>query len=240
MEVRDREALSLTCTAVGNPQPVVIWKRSDLAVQSGDAVQVSTARRRCPPVGLGAGGESRGGTATRLHAAGERALATAPRSPEPRWPPVTLQVRNGTLSIAVVERASAGTYTCHASSKEGTITHTTRVLVQGRSGAARRALAASRGFVALSPGPHCPLRPHAAGPPVIVVPPQNVTVNISQDAFLACQAEAYPGNLTYTWFQGSSNVFHLRYGGDVVLGVAPGWPQAPGGCLSRTEARGPC
>uniref|UniRef100_A0A8B9UTH4 Immunoglobulin superfamily member 9 n=1 Tax=Anas zonorhyncha TaxID=75864 RepID=A0A8B9UTH4_9AVES len=126
VEVRDREALSLTCTAVGNPQPVVIWKRSDLAVQSGDAVQV----------------------------------------------------RNGTLSIAVVERASAGTYTCHASSKEGTITHTTRVLVQG--------------------------------PPVIVVPPQNVTVNISQDAFLACQAEAYPGNLTYTWFQGSSNVFHLR------------------------------
>uniref|UniRef100_A0A8C3CPA5 Immunoglobulin superfamily member 9 n=1 Tax=Cairina moschata TaxID=8855 RepID=A0A8C3CPA5_CAIMO len=132
VEVRDREALSLTCTAVGNPQPVVIWKRSDLAVQSGDAV-------------------------LRGHS----------------------DVRNGTLSIAVVERASAGTYTCHASSKEGTITHTTRVLVQG--------------------------------PPVIVVPPQNVTVNISQDAFLACQAEAYPGNLTYTWFQGSSNVFHLSH-----------------------------
>ncbi|XP_075301507.1 protein turtle homolog A isoform X2 [Opisthocomus hoazin] len=125
VEVQDQDTLSLTCTAVGNPQPVVIWKRSNLAVQSGDAVQV----------------------------------------------------RNGTLSIAVVERASAGTYTCHASSKEGTITHTTRVLVQG--------------------------------PPVIVVPPQNVTVNVSQDAFLACQAEAYPGNLTYTWFQGSSNVFHL-------------------------------
>ncbi|GAB0201151.1 protein turtle A [Grus japonensis] len=125
VEVRDQDRLSLTCTAVGNPQPVVIWKRSNLAVQSGG----------------------------------------------------TVQVRNGTLSIAVVERASAGTYTCHASSKEGTITHTTRVLVQG--------------------------------PPVIVVPPQNITVNISQDAFLACQAEAYPGNLTYTWFQGSSNVFHL-------------------------------
>uniref|UniRef100_A0A8C3J544 Immunoglobulin superfamily member 9 n=1 Tax=Calidris pygmaea TaxID=425635 RepID=A0A8C3J544_9CHAR len=125
VEVRDRDPLSLTCTAVGNPQPLVVWKRSDLAVQSGD----------------------------------------------------TVQVRNGTLSIAVVERANAGTYTCHASSKEGTITHTTRVLVQG--------------------------------PPVIVVPPQNVTVNISQDAFLACQAEAYPGNLTYTWFQGSTNVFHL-------------------------------
>ncbi|KAM4644317.1 protein turtle homolog A isoform 4-T4 [Amazona ochrocephala] len=127
VEVRDRDALSLTCTAMGNPQPVVSWKRSDLPIRSG----------------------------------------------------ATVQVRNGTLSIAVVERASAGTYTCHASSKEGTITHTTRVLVQG--------------------------------PPVIVVPPQNITVNVSQDAFLACQAEAYPGNLTYTWFQGSSNVFHLRY-----------------------------
>ncbi|XP_059688023.1 protein turtle homolog A [Gavia stellata] len=127
VEVRDRDTLSLTCTAVGNPQPVVIWKRSDLAVQSRD----------------------------------------------------TVQVRNGTLTIAVVERTSAGTYTCHASSKEGTITHTTRVLVQG--------------------------------PPIIVVPPQNVTVNVSQDAFLVCQAEAYPGNLTYTWFQGSSNVFHLSH-----------------------------
>ncbi|XP_075032360.1 protein turtle homolog A isoform X3 [Calonectris borealis] len=127
VEVRDQDTLSLTCMAVGNPQPVVTWKRSDLAVQSGD----------------------------------------------------TVQVRNGTLSIAVVERASAGTYTCHASSKEGTIIHTTRVLVQG--------------------------------PPIIVVPPQNVTVNVSQDAFLACQAEAYPGNLTYTWFKGSSNVFHLSH-----------------------------
>ncbi|XP_026719735.1 protein turtle homolog A, partial [Athene cunicularia] len=127
VEVRDQDALSLTCTAAGNPKPVVIWKRSDLAVQSGD----------------------------------------------------TVQVRNGTLSIAVVERTSAGTYTCHASSKEGTITHTTRVLVQG--------------------------------PPIIVVPPQNVTVNVSQDVFLVCQAEAYPGNLTYTWFQGSSNVFHLSH-----------------------------
>uniref|UniRef100_A0A8B9F6D6 Immunoglobulin superfamily member 9 n=1 Tax=Amazona collaria TaxID=241587 RepID=A0A8B9F6D6_9PSIT len=127
VEVRDRDALSLTCTAMGNPQPVVSWKRSDLPIRNG----------------------------------------------------ATVQVRNGTLSIAVVERASAGAYTCHASSKEGTITHTTRVLVQG--------------------------------PPVIVVPPQNITVNVSQDAFLACQAEAYPGNLTYTWFQGSSNVFHLSH-----------------------------
>uniref|UniRef100_A0A8C8SEN6 Immunoglobulin superfamily member 9 n=1 Tax=Pelusios castaneus TaxID=367368 RepID=A0A8C8SEN6_9SAUR len=90
-----------------------------------------------------------------------------------------MQVSNGTLRIASVERASAGIYTCHASSTEGSVIHTTRLLVQG--------------------------------PPVIVVPPQNVTVNITQDAFLACQAEAYPGNLTYSWFQGNSNVFHLSH-----------------------------
>lgn len=128
-------------------------------------------------------------------------------------------MRNGTLSIAAVERASAGTYTCHASSKEGTITHTTRVLVQGES------LGSPQGcplLVLPPPNPHGPLR--FAGPPVIVVPPQNVTVNVSQDAFLACQAEAYPGNLTYTWFQGSSNVFHLRYAAE-----APLWPLAHGG-----------
>ncbi|XP_054254489.1 protein turtle homolog A [Indicator indicator] len=127
VEVRDQDALSLTCTAVGNPPPVVTWQRSEVAVQSGG----------------------------------------------------TVQVRNGTLSITAVDRASAGTYTCHASSQEGTVTHSTRVLVQG--------------------------------PPLIVVPPQNLTVNVSQDAFLACQAEAYPGNLTYTWFQGSTNVFHLSH-----------------------------
>lgn len=40
VEVRDQAALSLTCRAVGNPQPVVTWKRSDLPVQSGDTVQV--------------------------------------------------------------------------------------------------------------------------------------------------------------------------------------------------------
>lgn len=64
------------------------------------------------------------------HHVPESVLSLGDRAPCP----VPLQVRNGTLSIAVVERASAGTYTCHASSKEGTITHTTRVLVQGKSG----------------------------------------------------------------------------------------------------------
>lgn len=48
MEVQDRDALSLTCTAVGNPQPVVVWKRSDLAVQSGDTVQVRKANHQLP------------------------------------------------------------------------------------------------------------------------------------------------------------------------------------------------
>ncbi|XP_038844401.1 protein turtle homolog B [Salvelinus namaycush] len=45
------------------------------------------------------------------------------------------------------------------------------------------------------------------GPPFIVSPPQNLTVNISQDAKLDCLAEAYPGNLTYTWFWEDDNVF---------------------------------
>ncbi|KAM4662981.1 protein turtle homolog A [Discoglossus pictus] len=86
-----------------------------------------------------------------------------------------IQVNNGSLRIVGVERSTAGVYTCHASSDEGEVTHTSRVLVQG--------------------------------PPIIVVPPENTTVNISQDAFLTCQAEAYPTNLTYSWFQGSSNVY---------------------------------
>ncbi|XP_061557874.1 protein turtle homolog B-like isoform X4 [Phycodurus eques] len=45
------------------------------------------------------------------------------------------------------------------------------------------------------------------GPPFIVSPPDNITVNISQDAFFTCQAEAYPRNLTYTWFWEEDNVF---------------------------------
>ncbi|KAM4690986.1 LOW QUALITY PROTEIN: protein turtle homolog A [Rhinophrynus dorsalis] len=48
------------------------------------------------------------------------------------------------------------------------------------------------------------------GPPVIVIPPENTTVNVSQDAFLTCQAEAYPANLTYSWFQGPNNVYLLN------------------------------
>ncbi|KYO38970.1 hypothetical protein Y1Q_0022570 [Alligator mississippiensis] len=45
------------------------------------------------------------------------------------------------------------------------------------------------------------------GPPFIVSPPENITVNISQDALFTCQAEAYPGNLTYTWYWEEENVY---------------------------------
>lgn len=48
------------------------------------------------------------------------------------------------------------------------------------------------------------------GPPVIVVPPENRTVNASRDVSLTCHAEAYPANLTYSWFHEGTNVFHLR------------------------------
>ncbi|MEJ1270380.1 immunoglobulin superfamily member 9 [Cricetulus griseus] len=90
-----------------------------------------------------------------------------------------VQVQNGTLRIRRVERGSAGDYTCQASSTEGSVTHTTQLLV--------------------------------LGPPVILVPPNNTTVNVSQDVSLACQAEAYPANLTYSWFQDGVNVFHISH-----------------------------
>ncbi|TNN76639.1 Protein turtle B [Liparis tanakae] len=50
----------------------------------------------------------------------------------------------------------------------------------------------------------------AERPPFIVSPPENITVNISQDAFFTCQAEAYPRNLTYTWFWEEDNVFFKK------------------------------
>lgn len=48
------------------------------------------------------------------------------------------------------------------------------------------------------------------GPPFIVSPPENITVNISQDALLTCRAEAYPGNLTYTWYWQDENVYFQK------------------------------
>ncbi|XP_053330726.1 protein turtle homolog A isoform X2 [Spea bombifrons] len=125
VEVRVGDTLTLTCVAYGNPQPVILWKRDDVILESRDGIQIN----------------------------------------------------NGSLRIVGVERSNAGMYTCHASSEEGEIMHTSRVLVQG--------------------------------PPTIVVPPENTTVNVSQDVFLTCQAEAYPANLTYSWFLGSTNVYLL-------------------------------
>ncbi|XP_043915367.1 protein turtle homolog A [Protopterus annectens] len=127
VEALEGDQLLLSCSAYGNPQPQISWRKNNVVLVDGD----------------------------------------------------TLQVANGTLTIFVVNRTSAGAYTCHATSAEGEITQTVRLLVQG--------------------------------PPVIIVPPENITVNVSQDAFLACQAEAYPVNLTYSWFQEGTNVYHLSH-----------------------------
>lgn len=90
-----------------------------------------------------------------------RRAGPQPRAPVAEQPcPVPLQVRNGTLSIAAVERASAGAYTCHASSEEGTVTHTTRVLVQGKSCCSPRHL----GAVGVGTGQGRPLAPALAIP----------------------------------------------------------------------------
>ncbi|MBN3292907.1 TUTLA protein, partial [Polypterus senegalus] len=47
------------------------------------------------------------------------------------------------------------------------------------------------------------------GAPVIVLQPEDLTLNISQDAMLQCHAEAYPSNLTYLWWKHNENVFHM-------------------------------
>ncbi|XP_061406811.1 protein turtle homolog B [Lethenteron reissneri] len=44
------------------------------------------------------------------------------------------------------------------------------------------------------------------GSPVIVLPPRNVTANITQHALFSCRAEAYPSNVTYSWFKADKNV----------------------------------
>uniref|UniRef100_A0A3Q2PKB3 Immunoglobulin superfamily, member 9a n=1 Tax=Fundulus heteroclitus TaxID=8078 RepID=A0A3Q2PKB3_FUNHE len=48
------------------------------------------------------------------------------------------------------------------------------------------------------------------GPPVIIVPPENTTLNMSQNALLQCQAVADPPNMTYVWQKGSENVHHIE------------------------------
>ncbi|XP_061115413.1 protein turtle homolog A [Conger conger] len=48
------------------------------------------------------------------------------------------------------------------------------------------------------------------GPPIITIPPDDVTLNMSQDGILQCQAEAYPTNLTYVWWKQGENVYHIE------------------------------
>lgn len=54
------------------------------------------------------------------------------------------------------------------------------------------------------------LYPASPGPPVIVIPPKNTSLNMSQDAHLQCQAVADPPNMTYVWEKGGENVYHIE------------------------------
>lgn len=48
------------------------------------------------------------------------------------------------------------------------------------------------------------------GPPIIIVHPQSISVNISRDAQLQCQAYADPPNMTYVWRKNGENVYHTE------------------------------
>uniref|UniRef100_A0A3B5MIW1 Immunoglobulin superfamily, member 9b n=1 Tax=Xiphophorus couchianus TaxID=32473 RepID=A0A3B5MIW1_9TELE len=48
------------------------------------------------------------------------------------------------------------------------------------------------------------------GPPIIIISPEDTTLNMSQDAVLQCQADAYPSNLTYEWLKQGQNVYHIE------------------------------
>ncbi|XP_061118059.1 protein turtle homolog A-like [Conger conger] len=47
------------------------------------------------------------------------------------------------------------------------------------------------------------------GPPAILLPPKDTTLNMSQKAELQCRAEAYPPNMTYVWWRHGENVYHI-------------------------------
>lgn len=49
------------------------------------------------------------------------------------------------------------------------------------------------------------------GPPIIIISPEDTTLNMSQDAVLQCQADAYPSNLTYEWMKQEQNVYHIEW-----------------------------
>nr|XP_033773309.1 protein turtle homolog B isoform X1 [Geotrypetes seraphini] len=123
VEAKEGSSIILTCTAFGNPKPIVTWKKEGAELAKNGKYKVS----------------------------------------------------DGSLTVFSIDRDDRGAYTCRAHSVQGEAVYTTRLLVQG--------------------------------PPFIVSPPENITVNISQDALFTCQAEAYPGNLTYIWYWEDENVF---------------------------------
>lgn len=49
------------------------------------------------------------------------------------------------------------------------------------------------------------------GPPVIVIPPRNISVNMSRNAMLRCHAVADPPNMTYIWQKDGENVYHVEW-----------------------------
>lgn len=49
------------------------------------------------------------------------------------------------------------------------------------------------------------------GPPIIIISPEDISLNMSQDAVLQCQADAYPSNLTYEWMKQGQNVYHIEW-----------------------------
>ncbi|XP_029024915.1 protein turtle homolog A isoform X2 [Betta splendens] len=53
-------------------------------------------------------------------------------------------------------------------------------------------------------------RVEVKGPPVILVPPESTSLNMSQNALLRCQAVADPSNMTYVWQKGGENVHHIE------------------------------
>ncbi|KAF7655168.1 hypothetical protein LDENG_00059980, partial [Lucifuga dentata] len=47
------------------------------------------------------------------------------------------------------------------------------------------------------------------GPPIIIISPEDTTLNMTQDAVLQCQADSYPSNLSYEWLKQGLNVYHI-------------------------------
>ncbi|XP_077099061.1 protein turtle homolog B isoform X2 [Siphateles boraxobius] len=48
------------------------------------------------------------------------------------------------------------------------------------------------------------------GPPVILIPPTDTVLNMSQNAKLKCQAEADPPNMTYVWQRQGEDIHHIE------------------------------